>query len=92
MSSTVTNRQILTRINDLHAKVDILMSQQDEVAADVAAVEADVTKLNAAADAIKAEIAALQQQNPGLDLSGLQAAVADLDAATSGVAAIPPTQ
>jgi predicted nucleic acid-binding Zn-ribbon protein len=86
----VTNRQLLQAIQILASKVDILMSQQDEIGADVQAIEGAVAQLNAAASAIEAEIAALQQANPALDLSGLQQAVADLGTAASAVAAIPP--
>jgi peptidoglycan hydrolase CwlO-like protein len=58
---------------ELHAKVDALMSQQDEI-------NTDVTELQAAVAAIADEIAALKAANPELDLSGLETAVAAVQA------------
>jgi peptidoglycan hydrolase CwlO-like protein len=57
----------------LNAKADKLMSQQDEI-------NQDVSELQAAVAAIAAEIAALENANPALDLSGLKAAVASVQA------------
>lgn len=50
-----------------------MATTQADLDALAAKVSADVTAINA-------EIAALQSANPALDLSGLQAAVASLDA------------
>jgi peptidoglycan hydrolase CwlO-like protein len=60
-------------VHTINAKADKLMSQQDEI-------NADVSELQAAAAAIAAEIAALENANPALDLSGLKAAVASVEA------------
>ena len=68
--------KVLQMLRDLDQKVSALMSQQDEI-------NADVTELQAAAAAIQAEIAKLQTANPALDLTGLKSAV-------DAVAAIPP--
>ena len=67
---------LYTRVAALEKKVTALTSQQDEI-------NADVAELQAADTAIEAEIAKLQAANPALDLSGLKAAVA-------ATAAIPP--
>lgn len=83
-------RRIERSLAELHRKVDRLMATQAEIDAMVADIEAKVGALGTAADAIKAEIAALQNANPALDLSGLTKAVADLDTAAADVAAIPP--
>ena len=63
----VTLAQILRSLQALHLKADIIMTQQDEI-------NADVTELTTAAAAIQAEIAALQTANPALDLTALKAA------------------
>jgi hypothetical protein len=63
----VTLAHILRSLQALHLKADILMTQQDEI-------DADVTELNTATSAILAEIAALQAANPSLDLTALKAA------------------
>ena len=60
-------------LRDLDQKVSALMSQQDEI-------NADVTELQTAAAAIQAEIAKLQTANPALDLTGLTAAISSLTA------------
>ncbi len=88
----VTNRDILTAVNALTAKVDKLMTQQDDLNAAAQEIEADVAKENTALDAIKAEIASLQGANPALDFTALNAAVADLGTATAAEqAVVPPT-
>jgi hypothetical protein len=87
----VTHQDILNAIGALNVKVNKLMTQQDDLNAAAQEIEADVAKQNTALAAIKAEIAALQAANPALDLSGLTAAVADLDTATAAEeAAAPP--
>ena len=50
-----------------------IMSQQDDITADAAAIETAIA-------ALAAEIAALKNANPALDLTGLDKAVADLGA------------
>jgi hypothetical protein len=86
----VTNLQILQSLQALHVKVDLLMSEQDQVAADVTTIEEGVANLGIAATAIAAEIAALKAANPSLDLSGLDKAAADLTGAVTSVSALAP--
>jgi predicted nucleic acid-binding Zn-ribbon protein len=80
--------QILNAINSVNRKLDVLMSQQDELNTDVQAVQQAVDDLGTAATDIEAEIAALKSSNPALDLSGLDAKVAALKNAVSGVTSI----
>ena len=86
----VTHQDILNAVNALNVKVSKLMTQQDDLNAAAQEIEADVAKQNTALDAIKAEIAALQGANPALDLTALNAAVADLDTATAAEQAVVP--
>jgi len=86
----ITNAALLRSLQALHLKVDILMSQQDEVNADVTTIEAGIEALNAAATNIAAEIAALQAANPALDLSALDAHAAALTAAVGSITALAP--
>jgi hypothetical protein len=81
--SAALGAQLVT-IRDQQEK---LMSQQDDISQVAGAIEADVQALNDGVAAIQAEIAQLQAQNPALDLSGLQQAVADLGTATASVTA-----
>ncbi len=90
MLGVVTHQHLLERLNELHAKVDILMTQQDDLNADVQTIEAGVAALGTAAQAIQAEIDALKQANPALDLTGLDKAAADLSGAVSSVQALAP--
>ena len=50
-----------------------------------------MANLGTAAAAIQAEIDALKQANPALDLSGLDKAAADLSGAVSSVQALAPS-
>ena len=86
----VTNKQLLTQLGIINQKLDVLMSQQDAINADVQSIEAGVAQLGTAATAIQAEIDALKAANPALDLTGLDKAAADLTGAVSAVAAIAP--
>jgi len=92
--TTATLSQVLSQLRVINLKLDVLMSQQDDINADVTTIEAGVANLGTAAAAIQAEIAALKAANPALDLSGLDKAAADLTGAVAGVAAIaaPPAQ
>lgn len=87
---TITNLQILRSLQELHAKVDVIMTQQDDINADVTTIEQGVANLGTAATAIQAEIAALKAANPGLDLTALDQAAADLTGAVTAVSAIAP--
>jgi len=64
----VYERQILNALWRVERRLEILMSEQAEI-------DADVTELNGAVTAIQAEIAQLQQANPALDLTALKTAV-----------------
>jgi predicted negative regulator of RcsB-dependent stress response len=86
---TATLGKILAAVMVANQKLDVLMSQSDDLSADVQAIDQAVTDLGTAAAAIEAEIAALKNANPALDLSGLDSAVASLKASVSSVAAIP---
>ena len=85
---TATLDQILAAIRLANQKLDVIMSQQDDLTADVQAIDQAVTDLGTAATAIEAEIAALKNANPALDLTALDTAVGSLKTAVSGVAAI----
>lgn len=90
MSFIVTDRQLQQQLIRIETKVDLMTSQQDEINTDVQTIEAGVANLGTAAAAIQAEIDALKQQNPALDLSGLDKAAADLTGAVSAVSALAP--
>lgn len=87
-----TLAQVLTQLSIINQKLDVIMSQQDETSADLAAdvttIEAGVANLSTAEAAIQAEIAALKAANPALDLTALDKAAADLTGAVSGISAI----
>ncbi len=99
----VTNAEILRAVQALAAelgtltwKVDQLMSQSDEIAADVTAIEGDVARINAGVASalalittLEAQAAAGQPVNPAV-LASLKQAVADVGTAASGVAGIAP--
>ena len=61
-------RQILSSLWRVEARLEMLMTQQEEI-------NADVAELNSADDEILAEIAKLQAANPALDLTALKTAV-----------------
>jgi hypothetical protein len=82
--------QILNALTTANRKLDVIMSQQDDINADVQAVQQAVDDLGTAATSIEDEITALKAANPALDLTGLDAAVGSLKTAVSGVAAIAP--
>ena len=68
VDGSMFERQVLALLRQINGKVDKLMSQQDEI-------NADVTELDGAVAAIQAEIAKLQGSNPALDLTALKTAV-----------------
>jgi hypothetical protein len=85
---------IICGIDSLHARLDIMENLLMATQADLDAVTASLATLKdtlvADDSAIQAEIAALQSANPGLDLTGLQAAVADVSAAVDATTALVP--
>lgn len=90
MLGKVTNRDLQLQLDAIAAKVDILMSEQDQVNAAAQQIEADVAAENTALTAIQAEIAALQAGNPAVDFTALNTAVADLGTATAAEQAVVP--
>lgn len=84
----VTNAQILRSLQELHAKVDIVMTQQDDLNAAATEIQAENADLATAAANIAAEIAALKAANPALDLTALDAAVAGIPSAQAAVDAL----
>jgi len=86
----ITLGTLLRSLQELHRKVDILMTQQDDINADVTTIEAGIEALNTAATNIAAEIAALQAANPALDLTALDAHAAALTAAVGSITALAP--
>jgi uncharacterized protein YlxW (UPF0749 family) len=82
--------QILSAITAANKKLDALMTQQNDLTADVQAIQEAVTGLGAASAAIEAEIESLQEANPQLDLTSLDSAVGTLTTAVSAVTAIAP--
>lgn len=68
----------------INGKVDLLMTQQDDI-------NADVTTLGTAVTNIENEIATLKATNPQLDLSALDAAVAQVSAIAPPAETTPPT-
>lgn len=76
--------EIVTQIGDRQ------MSQQDDINALTAALAQEDSDLNAAVTGIQAEIAALQNANPALDLTALTAQVDATAAAVAAAAALVP--
>ena len=90
MLGIVTNRQLQQQLDELLAKVDILMTEQDQANALAQQIETDVAAENTALTAIEAEIAALQAGNPAVDFTALNQAVADLGTAAAAEEAVVP--
>lgn len=86
---------ILQRVNDLHRKVDIIMTQQDEVNADVTELTTAEQAISGKLGDLNAQIAALeaaQQNGQALDLTALKTeadALAALVPAPSSTPAVP---
>jgi hypothetical protein len=92
----ITNAKILQSLQQLHLKVDILMSQSDEVLQDVADIETGVAKINAGVQSalalitdLEAQVAAGQPVSAEA-LAALKQAVADVGTAADATAAIAP--
>lgn len=97
----VTHSELDRRLRELwdyvlgQAKLINKLGEQAVVAqSDIDALTAEVTQedsdLNSAVTAIQAEIVALQQANPALDLSGLQSEVDAVKTAVAAAAALVP--
>ncbi len=76
-------------VDQLRERISLMATQ-----ADVDAITAQITQVStdlaAAKTSLQAEIDKLAVANPGVDLSGLQAAVAPLDAAVQAVGGLVP--
>ena len=82
--------EVLARLAAIERKLEAVLSEQSHLDADVQAEEASIAAIATAVTAIQAEIAALKQQNPALDFTGLDQAVTDLANATSSVQGLEP--
>jgi hypothetical protein len=86
--------QYASQILLLRVAVNKLEEQQMSTQADVEVLTAAIGTVSADLDAAKvklqAELDALSTANPALDLSGLQAAIAPLDAVAQGLGALVP--
>lgn len=67
-----------------------LMATQADIDALTTALTSEDSQLNTAVAAIQAEITALQNNNPTIDVTALQAAVASMTTAVSAAAALVP--
>jgi hypothetical protein len=86
----ITNLQLLRSQQELHAKVDILLSQSDDLTADVTGLQADLATISASFAAELAAVAAAVAAGQPVDLTGLDAVKAQFDAlATSTTPAAP---
>ena len=79
---------IIRRLDRIERKVDVMSAEQDAIDQAVATLGVDTQALAGAAQRIEDEIAALQSQ--GVDVTGLQAAVAAADTAVGTVVSIVP--
>lgn len=86
--------RLFRRLSNLEVKVaatqqdvDNLTTQVTNIAKDVTGIASDVTAIDAGVKVLEAEVADLQKNNPGLDLSGLTAALGSLSSITSGAKA-----
>jgi predicted nucleic acid-binding Zn-ribbon protein len=87
----VTNEALLRSLQLLHRKVDILMSQSDEISAEVTDLEATATAISNGVTAalahitdLEAQVAAGQPVDPAV-LASLKQAVTDIGTAAQGV-------
>ena len=90
---TATLDQVLAAITTVSRKLDVLMSQQSEIDADVQAIDQADTDLAAAVTAIQADIADLNAKiaaGQPVSLTALDAKVASLKTMVATVAAIAP--
>lgn len=83
-----SDQQVIGLLRQINRKVDLIMTAQDDINADVTVIQNDESTIAAAVTAIQAYIATLQQA--GIDTGPLDAAVASLTTAAQSVAAIPP--
>ena len=90
---TVTLDQLLKAITTANLKLDVLMSQQDNLDLDVQAIQDTLITLQGDTGAISAELDALRAQiaaGQPVDLTGLDSAVATLKARVAAVGALVP--
>jgi lipopolysaccharide export system protein LptA len=87
------NDQILAALNTVNRKLDVLMSQQDELNTDVQALQQADVEIGQDTDALTAEIADLKAKvdaGQPVDLSGLDAIAASLKVKTDALHALVP--
>ena len=90
---TATLDQVLAAVRMANQKLDVLMTQQDDINADVQAIDQADTDLAAAVTAIQADIADLNAKiaaGQPVSLTALDAKVASLKTMVATVAAIVP--
>lgn len=80
--------QILRTLEEVREGQIKIMGTQDDINAAVTAIHGVTTDLQAAVANIATELATLEAGNPGVDTSGLQAAVAQLQAVQATVDAL----
>lgn len=87
---------IICQLDDIKAVLSVIkhtereiMSDQETADALAQEIETDVASEKTSLQAIRDEIAALQNQNPAVDFSGLNAAVADLDSEATDEGTVP---
>ncbi len=85
----VTHEQLEERLEEIYERIEHMATQADvdALTAELDSVSSDIQTASAS---IQAEINALAQANPGLDISKLQAAAAPLDAAVQGLGNLKP--
>ena len=85
--------QLLKAITTINLKLDVLMSQQDNLDTDVQAIQAALVTLADDTAAVALELDALKKQvaaNEPVDLTGLDGAVATLKARVAAVGSLVP--
>lgn len=90
-------KHIVCQLDDIKSELFVIryaereiMSDQETADADAAAIEADVASEKTSLQAIRDEIAALQNQNPAVDFTALNAAVADATGEAADEASVAP--
>ena len=90
-----TEKRILESLQSLHQKAGITMTQLSDLTDAVAKLQADVTTMTTAIAAevvaLNAEIVALQNANPTIDLSAVIASIATIDAAVTAATPVAPS-
>jgi hypothetical protein len=88
--TVLNDRELLEHIAETLHRIENTMATQADVDALTTALTSDTSELGTALTAISDQIASLQAANPGVDLSGLQTAAANLGTAVTNIAALVP--